>query len=401
MTMTVNIYTGKRLQMDSSITVKYLLSATQGRISRRITAIVLAAVFAVFPMTAPASVVSDLAASMLPGEWKEVPQGSSFGGGSIFIPAGGSGNLIEYMVEAQRNPFTKKIYLIGCAKGAAAQNYRCGSSTTDPDAKFVVYDEATNSWAEMPSAPISTFPHTYDHAALDPDTGDYYFREDHNKAIWRYTGGQWIKLPPAPNLGSEPGSNAAEFFPELGGLVVPNPRNNSGEIYLYTVASNSWSIIPDDFAGDSLQFTEYNPVHKFLYFGGGLGAESHLYKLGANKKVTRLADAPAPLGIADCASLQATDPLTGKLVVFSCPDNSTYEYDPSSNSWKKTGTHALVDPFNRLRAASVPLNDYGVIFVAVNTSDGKGKIYLYKHTAGSPPPPDTTPPAVPSNSKVK
>ena len=94
MTMTVNIYTGKRLQMDSSITVKYLLSATQGRISRRITAIVLAAVFAVFPMTAPASVVSDLAASMLPGEWKEVPQGSSFGGGGSFFSAGGMGELI-------------------------------------------------------------------------------------------------------------------------------------------------------------------------------------------------------------------------------------------------------------------------------------------------------------------
>ncbi len=398
--MTVNIFIGKRLHMGPGNTVKRPLSATRGRISRRIAALVHAVVLAVFPMIAPASVVSDLAASMLPGEWKEVPQGSSFGGGSIFIPGGGSGNLIEYMVEAQRNPFTKKIYLIGCAKGVVSPGYICGN-TTDLDAKFVVYDEATNSWAEMPSAPINTFPHTYDHAALDPDTGDYYFREDHSKVIWRYAGGQWEKLPPAPNLGTEPGANAAEFFPELGGLVVPNPRNNGGEIYLYTVATKSWSIIPDDFAGNSLQFTEYNPAHKFLYFGGGLGTENHLYKLDANKKVTRLADAPVPLGVADCASLQATDPLTGKLVVFSCPDNSTYEYDPSSNTWKKTGSHALDDSFGRLRAASVPLNDYGVIFVAVNTSDGKGKIYLYKHTAGSPPPPDTTPPAVPSNSKVK
>lgn len=399
--MIVNSFASKRLCKDAGSTVKHPLSAAQpGQISCRIASLVFAVVLFSFPMMVPASVLGDLAATMQPGEWKEVPQGSSFGGGSIFVPAGGKGNIFEYMDEAQRNPFTKKIYIIGCARATEGFGaYQCGSTTAE-DAKFIVYDEVTNSWAVMPSAPINTFPHTYDHAALDPSTGDYYFREDHNKAIWRYTGGGWIKLPPAPNLGTEPGSNAAEFFPELGGLVVPNPRNNGGEIYLYSVATDSWSVIPDDFAGDYSQFTEYNPVQKFLYFGGGVGAGSNLYKLDVNKKVTRLADAPVTLGTGSaCGAVQTLDPLTGNLVVFSC-DKNTYEYSPSSNSWRKTGTHLLV--YTDLEAAAVPLPEYGVIFVTVDTgSGGSGKVYLYKHSAGSSPPPDITPPAAPANPKVK
>lgn len=350
-----------------------------------------------------ASVLSDLAATMQPGDWKEVPQGSSFKGGAIFVPAGGSGSILEFTDEVQRDPRSKKLYILGCARSdAGIGNYQCGSTTSE-DAKFIVYDEATNSWSEGPPAGINSWPHGYDHAALDPQNGDYYYREYHNKNIWRLKNGQWSTLPAAPAVSDPPGNNAMEYFPGIG-LVVPNPREKDGEFYVYSPSTNSWTIISEDFEGDYSQFTEYNPVHNFLYFGGGNSWAHHLYKLDANKNVTRLTDSPVEMGThTGCTGVQTIDPLTGKLVVFGCDVgrqavNGVYEYDPTTNSWARTGTHPLT--WYDLTSAAAPLPEYGVIFVASYTGGGTGKIWLYKHSAGTPAPRDTTPPSPPLNLKL-
>ena len=70
--------------------------------------------------TADATPLGDLAAQMQPGEWRELVT-QNFGGMTLPNYAGdGSSPFIEFTDEAQRNPATKRIYILGCARGAPA-----------------------------------------------------------------------------------------------------------------------------------------------------------------------------------------------------------------------------------------------------------------------------------------
>lgn len=350
---------------------------------------------------AHASALGNLAASMQPGEFK-VLNTNNFGGGAVFTPSGGDGSIMEYSDEAQRNPITKKIYIIGCAKGSVPPGYICGSSTS-LDGKFIVYDEATNSWAEMPSAPISLFPHSFDRAALDPATGDYYYRsQDANSKpiIMRLSGGSWNQLPNIPN--SDGANDAIEYFPELGGLVAIDPESGGvGAVYLYKPSDNSWQNLASPLPlGVVSHFTEYSAKHKLMFLGGGWQTARTLFKLDATGKLTRVADPPIDLEIRACGSVNTVDPVSGNLVIFSC-DGNVYSYDPVSNAWAKHGTHTLASAgYGALLTAAVPAPEYGVIFLASYYGGGKGDVKLYKHSPGSALL-DTVPPAAPLNLKVK
>lgn len=374
-----------------------------GRIPRWLMSLLIAGFISTQAMPAFASALGDLAAKMNPGQWAEFPT-NGFNNGGILVTDDGDG-FLQYTDEALWDPIKRQIYVIGTSRGNSAQYGMINQ-------KWIAYSEGLNTWTVLPQLPFYIGFHSYDHAALDTRTGDYYvkivggdFATDREVHKFTASSQTWSKLPDMPVSGDAPCCSALEYFPELGGIVYVNPRDNGGEFYLYNPSTNAWSTIPGGFSGDYSQFSEYNRVHKFLYFGGGAGAERNLYKLDANKKVTRLADAPVTLGTASgCAGVQTLDPLTGKLIVFSCDQgrnsvNGTYEYNPVTNSWSKTGTHNLA--YGDLEAVAVPLFDYGVIFVIVYTGNGAGKVYLYKHSTGSPAPVDTTPPAPPSNVKLK
>lgn len=357
------------------------LQATQdvayfGRRSLKTGVIALAAWLMSLSAPAHATVLSDLAATMQPGEWRELST-TGFNTGDILVPTGGAGNIIEYTDEVQRNPLTKKMYIIGCARSnAGAGNYQCGNTGTE-DAGWIEFDENTNTWARMPTAPTDTGFHTYDHAAIDPATGDYYFREISNR-VWKYSGGLWTLLPNiAPSAYDTACCGGLEFFPERNELIFVD--GSTQRLFVWRPGQTSWSTVSiGPTLGDYEIFTEYNARRKVLYMGGGNGDDYGLVVMNELGTLTRVASSPAELG--QSGSVQSIDPNTGNLLLFAS-NNQIYEYDPLTDTWALRGSHPLVGGYNFM-AAAVPVPEYGVVF-AVKYDFGNSKVYLYKNSTAS------------------
>jgi len=360
-------------------------------------------VSAVLPIASHASQLGDLAATVQPGQFKALNTGNfNLNGvaGGIIVPPGGSGSILEYTDEALRNPVTKKIYIIGCARSDGG-DYSCASSDSS-DSRWIEYDEASNSWKTMGGTPFSITHHAYDHAALDPATGDYYYRVESSRSVWRYSAGVWSRLPDMPAPG--PCCGALEYFPDLGGLVFADPLNGGGQFYLYRPGGSGWQTLPGGIHfGEYHNFAEYSAIHKVLLIGGGVNGDRVLIRMDSSGKVTRAADAPVSLGTGTCGAVQTIDPISGNLVVFHCNRN-IYSYNPASNTWAQHGTHSLPDDYGNLLVAAVPVTELGVIFLVRGGGQGPSSssaVYLYKHSAGSPPVSDLTPPSAPTGLKVQ
>lgn len=353
-----------------------------------------------FTAPADATALGDLAAIMKPGEWRELAT-SGFGNGAILEPPNGVSTFLEFTDEAQRNPLKKKIYIIGCARGMN-QAYNCGS-TGAGDADWIEYDENTNSWSRMLSSPINTGFHAYDHAAMDPATGDYYYHEMGSK-VWKYSNGQLTQI--ASNFASSYNYGAMEFFPERNELVFVDGQSNPKRLFTLKKGASAWTSIPVSLPlGEYHNFTEYSAKHKLLFIGGGINCGNCLLMMDVQGNLTSAANAPIEIGIGGSLAVNTIDPLTGNLLVFtsrkSSGSNDVYEYNPVSNKWTKFGSHlAQGGTDNDMFTVAVPVPDHGVVFVVMYDSNSS-KVYLYKHSAGSPPPADTTAPAAPVNLRVQ
>jgi len=360
---------------------------------------------------AGASALGDLAATMNPGEWKELAT-NGFESGGILVPAGGDGNILEFMDEAQRNPITKKIYIMGCARATSGTGaYVCGSTGAE-DAGWIEYDEATNSWRRMPNSPVSPGFHSYDNAALDPATGVYYYREIGGRVL-QYTNGQWSRLPDIANSQyATVCCTGFEYFPEAGGLIFLelNPTNYpQGALLRWRPGEGGWTAVTNSVPLSTTGyhvFSEYSAARKLLYVGGGTDDRNRLWMVSPNFNFTRAADAPVSIGHNGDRAVNTVDPVTGNLLVFTGDDTGSvgtqrkvFEYNPSTNQWTEHGSHQLHNGYD-LMAAATPIPEYGVVFV-VAYKYTNSKVYLYKHSPGGGNPIDTTPPAAPLGLQVQ
>lgn len=320
------------------------------------------------------SALSDLAASLQPGEWGELST-NNFGNGSILI-TDDNGCLMEYSDEAQWDPVGKKLYIMGTSRGDCA----CYGTNNQ---KWVTYDEAANAWTAMPRPSFYWGFHGYDHAALDPVRRHYYVRSVASREVHRYdiATGQWSSIPDMPT-DYQACCSALEYFPEMDRVVFSYPVED--EFHLYDPSTNTWSsVIPWGYAvGNTIHnITEYDAVNGVLYFSGENGT-TDLFKLDSAGNVTKLANAPVSLGISGTCTQHTVDPVTGKFLLFK-PDSNIYEYDPAGDSWRQTGKHPLFNPIysGRMIAVSAKIPEYGVI-ISVKWDGGNSKVYLYRHSAG-------------------
>jgi hypothetical protein len=334
-----------------------------------------------------ASALSDLAAQMNPGEWRELVT-SNFSGMTLPNTAGdGSSPFIEFTDEAQRNPLTKRIYILGCARGVSDPAYECSGSSA-PDSGYVMYDENTNAWQRLSGSPVLAAPHAYDDAAMNPANGDYYFWESiqlTNHKVWKLSGGTWTNLPVPSNVYS--GFGALEFFPEMNALLfVDGGDGFPAKVMILPTGASSWqSVNVGAPIGTFSNFSEYDPNHHLMYFGGGNNSDHVLMKMDAQRNITRGADAPVSLGVFGTGGRETIDPVTGNLLALSAGTPGTgkvYSYNPVNNQWTEHGTHPLGTSGGQVIAVLVPVPEAGVVF-AVNYQQGGSKVYLYRHSAGT------------------
>lgn len=314
--------------------------------------------------SAEPTVLGMTAARMKPGTWAELETK----GYTDRLYRREPGSLYQFAEGAVWNPRTRQILFCG------------GAHAPDPNKWFISYSDATNTWQKEPLPDWFTPGHevawhAYDHNALNPATGDYYYCPYGLGGIYKYQSEtkKWTLLPKPPERGSW--TAAMAYFPEMDGLVLLN----GGRVFFWKEGASGWTKLGQVATGGIHEIAEYNPVHKVVLFGGGNGS-SDLYKLDSQGKIATLKKAPFTVHVVGHGlHYIAADPVSGKyLAIYHAPEQKNYEwgtlyeYDITTDHWEKLGK----TPGGPLVCA--PVSTYGVILYMTY-----GKVYLYKH-AGAP-----------------
>jgi hypothetical protein len=322
--------------------------------------------------------VEETAADMQVGEFRELTTKNM---SKDLLAANGGHNILQYAGKGTWDPTRQEFNYIG--KGAGSGNIT----------KHIRFSILQNSWSNLSALPpnLPEFGHSYEHNAMNPQTGDHYYRHYNSTKIDKYIAASqtWTTLPPVPTT-SQTVANAIEYFPELQGLIF---IDSGAGVWHYSEASGKWSHLATwseiEGIGPYHNFAIYiGAPHNVVLFGGGNGSR-HVFKLNSNGKVTRLADSPIPMG-PNQQSLQIENKAKGTMVVFFEPNKIVYEYDPQNNSWNPLGSHPIHEEGT---AVSTTL---GVALIIDRPTDPR--VWLYKF--GSSVSGDTIPPDPPQNLKV-
>jgi len=335
-----------------------------------------------------ATALGDLAAQMTAGNWRELSTTNL--GPTVSSNAGGAtGSIFPYAQNGVWNPGDLSYYYLG-SDHQHDQGYP----------KFIRYAASSGAWSEMtrpswfPSL-TATAMHAYDHNTIDPKNGVFYFaRFCCPTSFYKYTisTSTWAQLPACGSLAyAYQNCGGFEYFPELNGVVFVSGAGG-GEAYLYNIGTNSWSKIGTGLTmGDYHNFAEYNPVHHVMVLGGG-NSSSALYKLDTLKKFTKLGNAPAEVGALRVNwNLFTVDPVSGDYLVFGGDGGSGvfYKYNVLTDTWTKINqtvpflsTTANPNGGAVFLTIGAPVSSYGVNMF-VKDDGGAGKVYVYKHSAGT------------------
>ena len=316
-----------------------------------------------------------LAAQLKLGTWAEL---KSQGFGPAILDDVNGSFIIQYTDDAQWDPVSKQVFFIGASYGFSSGAQR---------GNFIKYNDAANQWTLMPR-PVGPFPnlaHAYDHSALNPATGEFYHSLYNNRDIYKYNpaADSWSLLTTIPQsiMGGLQITKGLEYFPEMGGLVW---YSSGVGLYFFNTSTKQWSVLADGLGTSTYhEFSEYDPVHKIVIFGGGDGSNA-VFKLDASGKVTQMKNAPVGLGITQ--SIITVDPVSGKFLVVT-ENKGLYEYDVVADTWRQfnvpvpSGFFSVVIDGNPLQGMfATPISTYGVVLFAKYNYD-QSKVWIYKHSA--------------------
>jgi hypothetical protein len=327
-------------------------------------------VFLLLAASAVASVLSDTAAQMAPGTWREIFTSNV----DPILSENTSSTMIPYTDDIKYGHAEERFYYIGADHCKYAQ--------------FISYDEGANAWENLPRAswmpPSSAYcngmMHGYDHGAMDPSRGYYYHRN--GKLLQRYNiaTGTWNQTPAWAFGDYSNCCDAVEYFPELDGVVYVNGNNGfPGAVYLYKESTNQWTRLAGDLnPGSTYQYAEYNPVHKVLVFV----IQGVHYKLDSSGQVTPLSAPPVGLyNGSGYVGVLTVDPVSGDYLVLTPVDRQFYTYNVLTDTWQLQSSPTKPN-MNNHAVVACPVSDYGVNFFTACRSSGC-HVYLYKHSAGT------------------
>ena len=329
------------------------------------------------PAAAPATELGKLAASMKPGEWKELKtQGYSQGlvwakyQGELAKYNQGADSIFNYSNSAAWDSKTRQFLFVGLGHYAAL--------------KFISYSADTNKWTLMPAPPWAdprvtktTWPRSHAYCKNDVDEASRWLLfASGTSEIKRYhvEEGKWLD-PIQVKRGMptfKDANSGIRVFPELGGIV----RFWHGRIDLYSPEKKQWKPL-GDYPGVGMHgLAEYSARAKVMVFGGGdVGKDPpRLYRLDAEGKVTRLKAPPVPV-IHVQGTVFVADPATGQFIAGEFRGRgprTMYALDARKDEWKKLP--ATLPQARFMVATSVP--DYGVVMLCTCSP---ANVWVYKH----------------------
>lgn len=333
------------------------------------------------------TVLGDLAAQMQPGTWRDITSSVSGFSGAL-LDATTGGHINEYADKGVWNPLTREAWYAGGA--------HCGGSSCSGTDKFIRYTEAINTWSEISARPATTG-HSYQHNAIDPVTGDLYYRNYNSKRVQRFRNGSWSDITAIPT-GNYQVAGALEGFPERQGLIFVD---GDWGVWSYAIASNSWTLLAETNGGQGTSLFKarmgayhnvavYNPIYKIILFGGGNGSAA-LYRINQSGTITT--ETTAPTSVSINSTIFTVDPASGDYLLFS-NSRGFWKYNPTTKSWISIPSNQHPPFFNSaadgpaLGTVAFPISTYGVIMFTT-WNHANSKVYLYKHapTSSAPLPP--------------
>lgn len=380
-------------------------------------------------LQAQATVISDAATALSPGQWSAPITTGGVQGGNIFKPHNGAyGTIFEYMDKALWNPINLSVMLGGGFHGSPPDG-------TQDDA-FVIYTTANDAWRSScdgtgtllcfsttglpgPYPLDSAYPcpgpgggcgtaHQYHHNTINPITGDVYHGQYGGPVVLKFSHASqtWSACSSLPENN---GQGALEYFPERNSLVFHIGYSGVYELSLasgnctsaaWVQRAGAWFPTPglpnmgQSLSGYHIQSMYSAACTCVLFVGQDSG---NMWRMNSDATFAQGATAPVTPGIAQGSSgaIFTKDPVSQKILVWHTSNGATtmYEYAPATNIWATISRAAPMFPGGIVyEVAAAPISTHGVIMFM-----SFGQIRLYKHAAGVA---DVTAPSAPSGLTV-
>lgn len=272
----------------------------------------------------------------------------------------------DYLTKGTYNPVGQKIMWIG--QGHNERQDWCA------------YDEATNTFDILSPPPWGSgfvdgfIGHGYHHNAVDPNTGDFYYRMTNSATVRRFIQASqtWDTIAAAQTSGNAI-AGALTWHPGIGasgGLVAFH-----GEyLQRWDRSTNSWDTVSSSIAlPQNHTIAHYNPADQLVYFGGGNGDSNALYSVGASGAHSALTDCPISMGIP--FSVSECCPVSGDLLVIESNASAQVFNGSTWAALDMTGAPTFsISSGSGTLAVQIPA--YGVIAYVFCDAE---EIWLYKH----------------------
>lgn len=303
----------------------------------------------------------ELAEALRPGDWLDITAEMKGFDRELWRGPQGGRSILNFGARAAWDPGTKRLLFL---------------STGGPrDTKrFLTYSGVTHRWKVMPDPPwfkthASPGGHRLNACAVDPGRSLFYYQSA-SGTIHRYDIRQaaWSELPAVADAPTD-AAGALVYFLERDSLVGFFRE----EVYAWSEKDHAWTMVGRCPTRANIHFAEYNPVHKFVFFGRVRGAP--LYRLDRNGAITPLKDAPVRMSFGT-AHIRA-DTIGGDFVVpyrRAGNERVLLTYDIEKDQWaEKKGATVPEELFERAMSVSIP--ESGVLLFVTQT-----KVFLYKHS---------------------
>jgi hypothetical protein len=340
----------------------------------------------------PLTVLAQAAAALPAGQWAQLPAAANQ---STAMTQSGNW-LTSQSNDIGWDPIRRHAHFVGKAQG------------TNPY-RHIYYRESEHDWVVGVNVTGNASGHGYDHQAVDPFSGNIYFREygqDEDRTIYRANPSDlatWTPIADWPLGGYVQVALGMCFWSgsfsgaAAGALLVYNSGENSGEIQVYDILAGAWDTRISGFGGTSTYHSAmvYSPVHNVAILGGGNDNPREVWRLNSDRSVTQLDDAPRDFGVQVPSSpgdngYLTVDPVTGHILLLST-DGTFWELDPTAstgNQWAQlTGNRAPPSNVysNARGTINWPVPEYGVtVWAGVSGSGTSPTMYIYKHAGAAP-----------------
>lgn len=305
-----------------------------------------------------------LAATLSAGDWAEL----TVSGLTTGMFDASSTNVLDYCTKGAFDPVARQVRFFG-------QGHY-------DDQRWVCFDEAANAfsiladpaWDDGGSGAPSFIGHGYHHNAIDPATGDDYYRML-NGVVKRYarSGPTWSDLA-GPESGSAV-AGAIEWLPSIGsagGLVA----HVGEQLSRWDKAAASWTSVSSGLTpAANHSIAHYSAPNDCVVLGGG-NDKVKLWKVGPSGSPVALTD--CPIAISVTTAVTACCPVSGDLLVIG-GDASARVLDVGADSWATlslTGAPSFGTVSSSSRIIAVPLALHGVVMFIFGAA---AKAWLYKH----------------------